>query len=782
MKSLSVFFKDLGSMVRNHKLLVSLIAILFIPVMYSGMFLTAFWDPYSKMSDLPVAVVNSDAGVDYEGKTIEAGNDLITELKKSDDFKWEFVSKEEADNGMAINHYYMTIVIPEDFSSKATTLLDDQPQPAQLIYSPNEGYNFLASQIGGSAVSQIKSKVSAKVTEMYSEILFDQIKTVSTGFKDAGTGAGDIEEGTVKLDDGAILLKDNLAKLVEGTTKLQDGLQPLTKGTSDLQQGAAQLKDGTMTLSGGLSQLQAAQKKLENGAVQAHQGVGQLQTGLISAEQGSAKLDAGLKQSVTGSGQLQDGLKSSVDGAAQLQNGLKSSEDGSAKLAQSLKAAVEGSQQVATGAASVAKGLGQLVESNPELAQSPDVQKLLAASQAVAQGSEKLHSSEQQIAQGATALNQGQTQLLQGATKLHAGTQQLSEGAVALHQGAEQLSQGSTALHQGQQKLLQGANQLKAGQGQVADGLKLFGTKMADAVSGSQQLAGGAGDIAAGTDKLAGGLNQLDGGVGTLADGSQKLNDGAGELESGIVKLKDGSGELASKLNEAADKTGKVKGTDATYNMFAEPVKVQEEKINEVPNYGSGFAPYFLSLGLFVGALITTIVLPMRESTVPNASGFNRFISRSLSFAGVGLVQSLLAAIMMLYVLGLEVQNVPMFYLFTFVTSLAFMFLVQAFVTWMDQPGRFVVIVILILQLTTSAGTFPLELIPGWMKVLNPWFPMTYSVSGYKAVISTGDSSMMWSQIGYLAIFGLIFLSATFLYFVRKSSNKTAELEHNVAV
>ncbi|MGF7046282.1 putative membrane protein [Paenibacillus sp. DS2015] len=782
MKSLSVFLKDLGSTVRNHKLLVSLIAILFIPVMYSGMFLTAFWDPYAKMSDLPVAVVNSDTGADYEGKTIQAGNDLIAELKKSDDFKWEFVSRAEADNGMASNHYYMTISIPEDFSSKATTVLDEEPQPAQIIYQPNEGYNFLASQIGGSAVNQIRSQVSAKVTEMYSEILFDQIKTVSTGFKDAGTGAGVIQDGAVQLDDGAILLKDNLAKLVEGTTKIQEGIQPLNLGTSDLQQGAAELENGSTALAGGLTQLQTAQKQLEDGSVQTHQGVSQLQKGLTSAEQGSAKLEAGLKQTVTGTSQLQDGLKSTVEGSAQLQDGLKSSEDGSATLAQSLKKATEGSQQVAAGAASVAKGIEQLVESNPELAESPEVQKLLAASQAVAEGSKELHSSEQQLAQGATALNQGQTQLLQGATKLHAGTQQLSEGAVALKQGAEQLSEGSTALHQGQQKLLQGANQIEEGQGQLADGLKLFGSKMGEAVSGSQQLAGGAGEIAAGTEKLAGGMNQLGDGVGTLADGSQKLNDGAGELETGLVKLKDGSGELASKLNDAADKTDKVKGTDATYNMFAEPVKVQEEKLNEVPNYGSGFAPYFLSLGLFVGALITTIVLPMRESSVPNASGFNRFISRTLSFAGVGLIQSLLAVIAVLYLLGLDVQNVPLFYLFTYITSLTFMFLVQAFVTWFDQPGRFIVIVILILQLTTSAGTFPVELIPGWMKVLNPWFPMTYSVSGYKAVISTGDFSTMWSQLGTLVIFGLVFLCATFIYFVRKSSNKSVELEPTVAV
>jgi len=780
MKSVSVFLKDAGSAIKNRKLLVSMIAILFIPVMYSGMFLGAFWDPYGKMTDLPVAVVNTDLGANYEGVSLHAGDDLMKELETTDGFKWEFVTMKEAEAGMSDNKYYMTILIPEDFSSKATTLLNEQPEPAEIIFKPNEGYNFLAGQIGGTAVERIRAQVSAKVTQVYTETLFDQIKTVSTGFKEAGDGASEINEGASKLDDGATLLKDNLVKLVDGSIKLQDGIKPLTQGVNDLGVGATQLKEGSSTLAGGLTQLQAAQKQLETGAVQAHQGTTQLQAGLASSEQGSAKIVAGLQSSVDGSKQLETGLQSTVDGSAKLESGLESSVEGSAKLEQGIKDAATGSKQVATGAAGVAQGLKQLAASNPELAANADVQKLLAASQEVAQGSEKVSQGQEQLLQGATQLNQGQTQLAQGATQLHQGAQKLHGGASALSEGAQQLLQGSTELHQGQQKLVQGATQLESGQTKLADGLQLFGSKMGDAVTGSQQLAGGAEKIASGSAQLSGGMSQLGGGVGTITDGSKKLSDGAGELENGLVKLKDGSNELASKLNEAAGTTGEVKGTEATYNMFAEPVTVQEEKVSKVPNYGTGFAPYFLSLGLFVGALISTIVLSSRDSSVPNASGFNKFVSRTFAFCSVGFIQSILAAAVMLYGLGLEVESVPLFFLFTLLTSFTFMFLVQAFVTWFDQPGRFAVIVILILQLTTSAGTFPKELIPGWLQVFNPWFPMTYSVEGYKAVISTGNFGAMWSDVGVLAIFAGVFLLATFMYFIRQPKNLIQEQSLNV--
>lgn len=721
MKSMSVFFKDMVASFKNPKVIIPIIVVLFIPVLYSGMFLGAFWDPYGKLDDIPVAVVNQDTGAEYEGKSLQVGKDLVEELKKGNDFGWEFVTREEADQGMKDNKYYMTIVIPDNFSSQATTLMDENPAPAELLYIPNEGYNFLAGQIGGTAVKEIKSKVSAKVTEAYTETLFDQVEKISGGLADAGSGATKLNDGAAKLDEGAQTLKENLAKLVDGTTELNSGITPLSKGVSDLGKGAADLKTGADSLASGLGQLSAAEKQLESGAVKAQQG--------------------GV--------QLKDGLDSSLEGAKKLNAGLTASEQGSANLVTGLESAVQGSAKVTEGAKSVAQGLEQLTQASPDLAKNPAVQQLLAASKAVAQGSEQVQ--------------QGQQQLVQGSKELHAAQQQLV--------------QGSTQLVQGQEQLVQGAEQLSAGHEQLSGGLKQFGAKLNEAAAGGKQLAEGAGKLSTGAKQIEDGMGQLSGGVQTLASGSKQLDAGAGELKSGMDQLTEGSGELATKLNDAADQTSSVKKTDKLVNMYAEPIKIDEEKMNEVPNYGTGFAPYFLSLGLFVGALISTLVVPLRGTSVEGATGWNRFVSRAISFTLMGLVQSVLAASLTLYGLGLEVKSVPMFYLFSFITSLCFMFIIQALVTWLENPGRFLAILILIFQLTTSAGTFPLELIPDWMKVFNPILPMTYSVSGYKAVISSGDFSHAWEQLGVLAGFGIVFLAITMMYFVthKRSEDVSAE-------
>ncbi|GGA27460.1 YhgE/Pip domain-containing protein [Paenibacillus physcomitrellae] len=718
MKALSVFLKDLKFGAKKPLNIISFIAVIFVPILYSGMLIAAFWDPYGHLDKLPVAVVNMDKGAEYEGDSLQIGSDLVDELKENKDFDWKFVSEQEAEQGIADNKYYMKITIPENFSSQATTLMEDNPQPAELIYEPNGDYNFIAGQIGNSAVKDIKSQVSAKVTEAYTESLLGKVTDLSSGLADAGSGAGDIHEGASKLEDGTAKLKENLNKLVKGTDELSSGLSPLRSGVDKLSGGAGDLKSGTANLASGLDQLSAAHKQLENGTVQAVDGVNQLADGLKKTQAADSQINQGIHSALEGSQKLQQGLQSSVDSTDQL----------------------------VQGASGVAQGLEQLLKANPELAQNADVQKLLATSQAVAQGTQQLQ--------------EGQKQLLEGSGQLVAGN--------------EQLASGSDQVVSGQQQLVQGAAKLQAAGPQLTQGMSEFGKKLAEAASGSHQVAAGAGQLAAGTTALQQGVAQLGGGVSALASGSKQLDEGAGTLKSGMADLVSGSGELASKLNDAADQTAQVKSGDDVVSMYAQPVDVDENDSRKISKYGTGIAPYFLSLGLFVGALLSTIILSLRGTSVEGATAWQRFVSRFLTFGAMSLFQSLVAAFIVHSIVGLEVASVPRFYLFTFICSLTFMMVIQAIVTWLDQPGRFVAILLLIFQLTTSGGTFPVELLPDWMQPIHPWLPMSHSVEGFKAVIASGDFSIMWSQLDLMLIYAVIFAVLTLLYFITHTPRESS--------
>ncbi|MFD0717013.1 YhgE/Pip family protein [Paenibacillus sp. GCM10027626] len=730
------FGGELSSIVRNRKVLIPVIAVLMVPVLYTAMFLGAFWDPYDRLESLPVAVVNADKGTEFNGKELHVGEDFVDKLKENPQFSWEFVAMDEAEAGMKDNKYYMTIEIPEDFSEKTTTLTSDHPTPAKFKFLPNESYNFLASQIGNTAVDKMLAALNKEITQVYAKTVFDQVEVLADGLGQASEGAGQLADGTVKAKDGVALIEKNLSKLVDGSVSLQDGAAKLADGGAKLDQGITKVSSAAGDLSSGLAQLYNAQQQLSGG-------VTELGSGAASLKSGAVKLSDGLDQLAAGGGSLAGGASDAANASKQLAAGLGKAETGAAKLEES--------------GAKIAQALEAMAKQNEQLAADPGFQQLLAGSK--------------QLAAGLSESAKAQKQLSQGAEQLEQGVGQLSAGAATLNAKLQEASTGGKQLAAGGQKLEEGANKLTAG-------MKQFGSKFAEAKAGSAQLASGAKQLSGGAAELHQGLNTLKTNVAPFVDGSKQLKDGAGQVSSGLNKLQDGSQELSSKLGEAAGKTSDLHVSDSMYDMFAGPVESDVNPVNEVPNYGTGFAPYFLSLGLYVGALVLTIVYAVREPAIKPTSGWNWFWSKALTMIIAGTIQALVADAALMYILDLQVKSVPLFLMFSIFTSITFMMLIQFLVTTLQNPGRFIAIVILIFQLTSSAGTFPLELIPEWLQKVTPWLPMTYSVSGFKDVISSGDYTAMWHNAGMLGIFTALCMIVTMIYFImvhRKTSSASTQ-------
>jgi putative membrane protein len=209
----NLFSKEIIEIIKNKKLLIPIIAVLFIPVLYSGMFLWAFWDPYDHLSDLPVAIVDKDKGAEFENERLTLGNELVEKLKESKDFHFIFVNEEKGLKGLTNQKYYMLVEIPEDFSENATTLMNENPQKLELIYKPNESYNFLSAQIGSTAIEKIKASLSEKIIATYSETIFDKIDGLASGLTDASEGATKLYEGSLRLQSGTSDLQEGLALL-----------------------------------------------------------------------------------------------------------------------------------------------------------------------------------------------------------------------------------------------------------------------------------------------------------------------------------------------------------------------------------------------------------------------------------------------------------------------------------------------------------------------------------------------------------------------------------------
>ena len=385
-----------------------------------------------------------------------------------------------------------------------------------------------------------------------------------------------------------------------------------------------------------------------------------------------------------------------------------------------------------------------------------------------------------------TALNAALNQLKAGSSSLSTGLQGLTTGTSALSEGAGQLTTASNQLSGAHSQALAGLKELNGASSALQEGVNALANGNGELATGITQLANGVSTAQTGSASLASGLqaltegtNTLNDGTGTLASKSRELADGSQALVEGTTELDEGVLTLQEKLAEANEEASDVNPTEKTYEMAAAPVDVEQEGINHVPNYGTGFAPYFLSLGLFVGALLLSIVFPLVEPALKPTGPFAWFASKVSVLAIVGLIQALIAVGIVKYGLGMETTNTALFIVTAVLTSYTFIALVQMLVSIFSDTGRFIAILILILQLTTSAGTFPLELIPAPLQIFNVLLPMTYSVFAFKAVISTGDTSFLWSNNGILIGFTVACLAITFGYFAlifkKRHSKETVE-------
>lgn len=264
--------------------------------------------------------------------------------------------------------------------------------------------------------------------------------------------------------------------------------------------------------------------------------------------------------------------------------------------------------------------------------------------------------------------------------------------------------------------------------------------------SASNQLISGVDALADGSTKLNNGLKELNGKIPELSDGVDKLYDGSKELSD---KLGDGSKELNDKLKVSSDEMG---------GFVSEPIILNEAPINKVPNYGTGFTPYFIPLSLWVGALMMFFIITDKVDEDIDASPASVVLGKFLSYGYIGILQSVLASVVVL-MLGLKPANIPLYFLFNVFLSFVFIAIIQSLVFLLGQAGRLLAIVLLILQLTSSAGTFPLEVVPKFFKVLNPMMPFTYATDGLREIISGVNYSSLAHDSAVLAGIMIVFLA-----------------------
>lgn len=592
------------SLWRNKILMIVLVFIIAIPAIYTTLFLGSMWDPYGKLDELPVAVVNLDEPVEYEGETLNVGQKLVDKLKDDGSLCFNFTDADQAERGLKNGTYYMVITVPKNFSENATTLMDTVPKKMELDYKTNPGTNYIAMKMSETALEKIKTSVAQEVTKTYAETIFDKISEAGNGMKDAADGAGEIYDGTEKLADGNKTISDNLKTLSEGTLTFKDGTSELKVGLSSYLDGVNQLSDGSTTLANGATSLLTGALKLNEGANSLSDGTKTLTSGTATLESGAKTLESGLKT-------YTDGVKQANDGAATLNANSSALTAGAQQLTAGNEQLSSGSSQLLAGlnlmSSTVKSGLpsedkitelsggldtysAAIGKMNDELQNTslPSEEELAAlnavktdltnsltnagdnakslyvlAAQLQASGDLQTAAQVKEIADSlaanvTTAANDATaigavfeqvTPSLSKVTELKSGVAELNENKELVLGGAKTAVNGmysglANVSYALDTQIIPGMSTLDGGISQVSDGAKSLSSGLTTYTSGVAQVGSGLTQLNDNSAQLNSGATQLSSGASQLSSGAKSLDSGADELKSGTNQLANGTKTL----------------------------------------------------------------------------------------------------------------------------------------------------------------------------------------------------------------------------------------------
>ncbi|MGQ7445541.1 YhgE/Pip family protein [Streptococcus suis] len=788
--------------------LVTIIGIACVPALYNISFLTSMWDPYGRLDQLPVAVVNQDQSASFQDKTLTIGDDMVDNMKESKSLDFHFVSEKDAEKGLEEGDYYMVITLPKDLSEKASSLLTDQPEPLTISYQTSKGHSFVASKMGESAMEKLKTSVSETITKTYTTAVFDSMGEIQAGMVEAADGSQQLTDGASQLESGSQTLSNGLTTLttsgqalVTGANQLATGLVSYTDGVNQAATGSQTLSSGLTTYTNGVANLASGAEQLNVNSSQLIAGVGQLQTGASQVEQlvtGANQLQAGLEQLasstslsaeqssqiqalLTGLPQLQAAINqlydslSSIGGLAVDTSTLSSLLTEMGAQAQGLltaaqvdkTASIAALQATATYQNLTADQQAELVgalQNSPSTTMTA-AQTILGQLSQLSQALSSLQSLSGMAAQmsqlqsAVGQINMAANQALPGATtaieNLSSGlsqvntalNQQVLPGTQALTSGVSQLQ---TQLSSGASQLMSGVTAYTAGVAQLAEGGAQLVANNSSIQSGGSQLTSGLATLAANSSQLVSGSGQLASGSQQLIAGAEQLASGGQTLTSGITSLRTGSETLTNSLSSASQQLSVVSVEDKNAKAVSQPVTLEHSDQDDVKTNGVGMAPYMVSVALMVAALSANVIFVKH---IDNRSYKNRWDWAKGKLLLNGTIASLAAVILsgVLRLIGIEPAH-PMATLgLILLASWTFMALVTALVGWNNRFGSFASLILLLLQLGSSAGTYPIELSPRFFQVIQPYLPMTYSVSGLRQTISMAGNSS--HQVWILSLF-----------------------------
>jgi len=530
---------------------------------------------------------------------------------------------------------------------------------------------------------------------------------------------------TIELNLQSKIDKEIIANLASKLNEVPDSLQEISNGadtilngTESLNDGIKQISDGTNTLSNSYKEFDEGVNSAYTGSKSLNSGISQVSDGVETLKNGGKSLDSAIDQINQGADQLSsqgaEGITELSTGVTDLNTGAKTLNDGVAEYVTGVNTLNENTEVF----------LNKLIKTADALGDNCDPTLKAFATQA----------------QGFFAKDPKTN--MNGFESVAVGGKKVTAGSNSLYAGTQKLAKGTEKLG----TLTNGIQSLKTALTQVKQGTTSLNNGIATLQNGTTQLSKGSKSLETGLEKLSSSSSTVDNAISTLNEGSKTAYNGSNQLVEGVKTFKTSIDEGMQDTKE------QLKSLNGIEEFGENPVEFKTEEYGKVDSYGIAFTPLFLCIGLWVGALMAYVVLYYDHDERFGIFGMNakNKILQNLIYLGLGAAEGLLTGWLLKAGLGFEVQNMALYYGSSILIGITFMSIIQFLIRNFGDIGKFLALIILVLQLAAAGGTFPIETIDKAFQAVSPYLPMTYSIKLLREVLVPTASNFKGTYIGIL--------------------------------
>ena len=735
-----IYKTDIKNIVTNWVTAVIISGLIFLPSLYAWLNIYASMDPYANTAHMKIAIVNEDTGAIVDGNNLNIGNEIIKSLAENENFSWHFITKTKALDQLKDGDYFAAIIVPNDFSQNLTSITTDTPTKAKIDYYVNEKINPIAPKITSKGAIGITDQISSKFVSTVNGTIFDIFNTIGievekeipdiNKFEDyiftieqhipeiesiLTQSAKDAKEA-IKLVNGA---KDQIPEVQNitntGLSSIDSGLTLINKVETMMQNLSPIIKENSSTIQSIQTTFNQLLERLQN-TTSNNTDVNQIQQQLLESKQllndsiqSMETLQKVISTEETARQQLEKAIQNTI---TQLQQNTfeESAQPENIKLMQQLQSVQNQLQAKSNLADYPSKSLTQLNQLELLLTESSDNLEQL---ENTTDNSESIKNDIAHLQQIAHDITNNLEQFFNNYVN------QLEPQINSSLTGAKNtLTNASTMLTKVQNVIPQAEQLLKNTQGPLS--------------SASARL-----------DQVQPNIPTLNKKIVDLAEKLRTLNNEANITE--IVQL------LKNDVNAERD-------------FFEEPIELEEHRIYPIANYGTSITPFYTVLAIWVGCLLLISLLAVDLHHGKTYSIREVYFGRLLTFATLSFLQTIIIAIGDTLLLEGSIRAPLYFVLFSLFISFVFVTIVYTLVTVFGNVGKALAIVMLVLQIAGSGGTYPVELLPEFFQFINPLLPFTYAIEMMRESVGGIIWGKVFIDMGVLLFVWLFFILVGFFF------------------